>query len=139
MANRMAWASKRETTREEDMAYCLMGLFNVNMPLLYGEGMKAFLRLQLQILQQSDDESIFAWTQNCLLDGLLAPSPANFSNSFNVSRLEHTSRRPYAMTNKGLHIDLEVYHLPATDLFSKVAAFVTGPLIDISGRKVKSL
>jgi hypothetical protein len=69
VAKRMAWASKRKTTRQEDMAYCLMGLFDVNMPLLYGEGKKAFLRLQLEILQQSDDESIFAWAQNSRLAG----------------------------------------------------------------------
>jgi hypothetical protein len=57
----MPWAWKRETTREEDMTYCLLRLFDVNMPLLYGEGSeKAFLRLQLQILQDSHDESIFA-------------------------------------------------------------------------------
>jgi hypothetical protein len=120
VAKRMAWASKRKTTRQEDMAYCLMGLFDVNMPLLFGEGKKAFLRLQLQILQQSDDESIFAWRQNeKILTGLLAPSPANFGDSFNVSRLEYTSRRPYFMTNKGLHLDLEVYDLPIPN-FNKI-------------------
>jgi hypothetical protein len=47
VAQRMSWASERETTRTEDMAYCLLGLFGVNMPLLYGEGNKAFLRLQV--------------------------------------------------------------------------------------------
>jgi hypothetical protein len=42
------------------MICCLLGLFDINMPLLYGEGEeKAFLRLQLQILRQSDDWSIF--------------------------------------------------------------------------------
>lgn len=51
IANRMQWASNRETTRAEDLAYCLMGIFSVNMPLLYGEGMKAFLRLQEEILK----------------------------------------------------------------------------------------
>jgi hypothetical protein len=56
----MSWASKRETTRVEDTAYCLMGLFGVNMLPLYGEGRKAFMRLQLEILRMSDDESIFA-------------------------------------------------------------------------------
>lgn len=34
IAERMRWASQRKTTRDEDMAYCLMGIFNVNMPLL---------------------------------------------------------------------------------------------------------
>jgi len=35
---RMRWAVDRQTTREEDMAYCLLGIFGVFMPLLYGEG-----------------------------------------------------------------------------------------------------
>ena len=47
VAQRMSWASKRETTRTEDLAYCLLGIFGVNMPLLYGEGSNAFLRLQV--------------------------------------------------------------------------------------------
>lgn len=62
IAERMFWASKRITTRAEDVAYCLIGLFNVNMPLLYGEGVKSFTRLQQQIIAQSNDETIFAWT-----------------------------------------------------------------------------
>ena len=41
------WASKRETKRSEDGAYRLLGFFQVNMPLLYGEGTRAFYRLQL--------------------------------------------------------------------------------------------
>jgi hypothetical protein len=45
VAHRMSWAANRETTRTEDVAYCLMGIFDVNMPLLYGEGNKAFIRL----------------------------------------------------------------------------------------------
>ena len=48
VAQRMSWASERETTRKEDLAYCLLGIFGVNMPLLYGEGSKAFLRLQVK-------------------------------------------------------------------------------------------
>ena len=50
MATKMSWASKRQTSRVEDTAYCLLGLFNVNMPLLYGEGRKAFIRLQHEII-----------------------------------------------------------------------------------------
>ena len=57
-AQKMLWASKRRTTRVEDKAYRLMGIFGVNMPLLSGEGEGAFLRLQLEILSISDDESI---------------------------------------------------------------------------------
>lgn len=61
IAQRMSWASKRVTTRPEDVAYCLLGIFGINMPLLYGEGDKAFLRLQEEIIKTSDDHSIFAW------------------------------------------------------------------------------
>jgi hypothetical protein len=43
---RLSWAAKRVTTREEDAAYSLLGLFDLHMPLLYGEGRaKAFMRL----------------------------------------------------------------------------------------------
>ena len=61
VARRMSWASKRRTTRTEDIAYCLIGLFDVNMPLVYDEGRKAFLRQQQAIISQTDDESIFVW------------------------------------------------------------------------------
>lgn len=53
------WASRREATQIEDMAYSLLGIFDVNMPVLYGEGMKAFVRLQEEIMKRSHDLSIF--------------------------------------------------------------------------------
>lgn len=62
IARRMSWAADRKTTRSEDIAYCLMGIFDVNMPLLYGEGCsKAFIRLQEEIIKNSEDQSLFAW------------------------------------------------------------------------------
>ncbi|KAF8865534.1 HET-domain-containing protein [Acephala macrosclerotiorum] len=61
VAHKMSWAARRETTREEDMAYCLLGIFDVNMPMLYGEGMKAFERLQEEIIKSSNDLSIFSF------------------------------------------------------------------------------
>lgn len=62
IAQRMSWASRRKTKRQEDIAYCLMGIFDVNMPLIYGEGNRAFIRLQEEILKRVNDESIFAWS-----------------------------------------------------------------------------
>lgn len=112
IAQKMSWASKRETLREEDMAYSLMGLFNVHMPLLYGEGKHAFHRLQLEILKVSQDESIFAWTENkpyYIQRGLLARSPANFIHSGDVILGSEKRRTPYYMTNAGLQIDLVMY------------------------------
>ena len=57
----MAWASRRVTTRVEDEAYCLIGIFGVNMTPKYGERTGAFVRLQRAIIKQNPDQSIFAW------------------------------------------------------------------------------
>ncbi|KAF7197441.1 Vegetative incompatibility protein HET-E-1 [Pseudocercospora fuligena] len=87
VACRMSWASYRRTSRPEDIAYCLLGLFDVNMPLLYGEGdRKAFVRLQGAIISQIDDESVFAWksTDNETPRGLLADHPNEFATSGNI-------------------------------------------------------
>ncbi|KAI6104904.1 heterokaryon incompatibility protein-domain-containing protein, partial [Pisolithus croceorrhizus] len=61
VAQIMSWAANRKTTREEDRAYSLMGLFGVHMPMLYGEGRKAFRRLQLEVIREFSDHSILAW------------------------------------------------------------------------------
>ncbi|KAH9936733.1 HET-domain-containing protein [Epithele typhae] len=59
IATRISWAAHRETTRPEDAAYSLFGLFGVNMPTLYGEGRLAFSRLLMEISKTSRDPSIF--------------------------------------------------------------------------------
>ena len=119
IATRMSWASSRKTTRVEDVAYCLLGLFEVNMPLLYGEGEKAFQRLQHEILKDSDDESIFAWRNESLVhSGMLALSPADFSDSGHVVPKGIPRRTPIAMTNRGLRIDIEqhlAYRIPENE------------------------
>ncbi|KXJ86599.1 heterokaryon incompatibility protein-domain-containing protein, partial [Microdochium bolleyi] len=61
VACRLSWASRRRTSRIEDEAYCLLGILDVNMPLIYGEGGNAFTRLQQEVLQKHDDPSLFAW------------------------------------------------------------------------------
>ncbi|KAI6103976.1 heterokaryon incompatibility protein-domain-containing protein, partial [Pisolithus croceorrhizus] len=61
VAQIMSWAADRKTSRVEDRAYSLLGLFGVSMPMLYGEGKRAFQRIQLEIMRASNDHSIFAW------------------------------------------------------------------------------
>ncbi|EIW65323.1 HET-domain-containing protein, partial [Trametes versicolor FP-101664 SS1] len=61
VAERMAWAAERETTRVEDEAYCLMGIFGVRLPVIYGEGSQAFVRLQEEIMRRIPDQSLFLW------------------------------------------------------------------------------
>ena len=105
----MSWMSGRETSRGEDVAYSLLGLFDVNMPLLYGEGPeKAFLRLQQEIIKTTSDESIFVWTNNDLWSsGLLARSPAEFAKSGQISSAERTfDRPPCIFTNQGIEMPL---------------------------------
>ena len=109
----MSWASGRKTTRLEDMAYCLMGLFGVNMPLLYGEGQRAFIRLQEEIIKISDGHSIFAWKEDVGANsGILATSLAAFSDSGNIP-LEASSARgtldgAITLNNKGIHLKLRL-------------------------------
>ncbi|KAI1771048.1 HET-domain-containing protein [Hypoxylon cercidicola] len=114
VARRMSWAAKRVTTRPEDSAYCLMGIFSVNMPMLYGEGAeKAFIRLQEETMKESDDQSLFAWVNPSsppdAMEGLLASSPSFFSQSKSIVPYQDWEpRAPYAVTNRGLRIDLHL-------------------------------
>lgn len=62
IAQRMCWAADRETTRAEDRAYSLLGIFDISMPVIYGEGERAFLRLQQELLRVYSDQTIFAWS-----------------------------------------------------------------------------
>ena len=116
VAQRMSWASYRQTTRVEDRAYCLLGIFDIQMPLLYGEGEKAFIRLQEEILKTSDDYSLFAWKAvdtNSLpplkstYRGLLARSPIEFRDCRSVEREPTPCITPLSATAVGLHIELE--------------------------------
>ncbi|KAF2242355.1 HET-domain-containing protein, partial [Trematosphaeria pertusa] len=111
IAQRMSWAANRSTSRVEDVAYCLMGIFDVNMAMLYGEGEKAFLRLQEEIIRTSDDRSIFAWCDPTApfsaYRGVLAKHPSNFAQCKDVI-WSRTAHKPYNITNMGIHLDLQL-------------------------------
>ncbi|RDA83798.1 hypothetical protein CP532_4609 [Ophiocordyceps camponoti-leonardi (nom. inval.)] len=108
IAQRMSWAAKRETTRVEDRAYCLMGIFNINMPLMYGEGERAFIRLQEEIMKMSNDHSLFAWESSDARGGLLASSPAAFLSCGQVIPFSPfgTPKRPLTVGSEGVYVDL---------------------------------
>lgn len=114
VARRMSWAAKRETTRVEDRAYSLLGIFGLHMSPIYGEGENAFLRLQEEIIRTIPDQSIFAWGDGCTLRpsnerewamqecswfgtnsdehrSLLASSPTSFSHSSNIEPIASSS------------------------------------------------
>jgi hypothetical protein len=80
-AEKLSWVAHRNVTREEDEAYSLLGLFEVNMPLLYGEGReRAFVRLQEAIYNSTADHTLFLFRHSLHHDDqpLLADSPTRF-------------------------------------------------------------
>ncbi|KAI1387817.1 HET-domain-containing protein [Hypoxylon trugodes] len=123
VAKRMSWAARRLTTRAEDVAYCLLGLFDVNMPLLYGEGSaKAFIRLQEEIIRTTNDHTVFCWSRSSghvpeEWTSMLAPSPAAFRDAGEYVTIDAwEAPMPYSMTNLGLSIYLPVVYT-LTQLF----------------------
>jgi hypothetical protein len=128
VAQRMSWAADRKATRIEDVAYSLLGIFDVHMPLLYGEGNKAFIRLQEEIAKQYDDHSLFAWGMSARLNnidegpesvspaphymGFLAPEPEMFRPFRDVVSFQTGEGHAWSMTNKGIEISLPSLQAP---------------------------
>lgn len=106
IAQRMSWASKRRTQRLEDRAYSLMGIFGIHMPLIYGEGEQAFLRLQEEIMRISHDDSLFVWKSSDCRGGLLATSPEAFQESGDIVQFNPFNDRSTAFTinSRGIHL-----------------------------------
>ncbi|KAK4172638.1 heterokaryon incompatibility protein-domain-containing protein [Triangularia setosa] len=124
IADLMSWAANRQTTRPEDVAYCLLGVFGVKLPMIYGEGDNAFRRLQEEIILKSNDMTIFAWQHNNVgaspaqipasRSPLLAHSPDNFSRpnkneiitilSMNNAAMSASTNSEYIVKNKGFCI-----------------------------------
>jgi hypothetical protein len=104
IACRMSWAARRNTTRIEDLAYSLLGLFEVNMALLYGEGLQAFLRLQEELIRRSNDQSVFHWFSWDNTAGMFAAHPRSFLESSDVVYSGEISRVSYALSNRGMEL-----------------------------------
>lgn len=107
VAERMSWAADRKTTRVEDRAYSLLGLFNINMPMLYGEGTNAFRRLQEEIIKRTNDLTILAWRPESSgpphACPALAADPDSFRGASDVQR-SLLFEMPTSLTNRGLQL-----------------------------------
>jgi len=112
VATRISWIAKRQTTRIEDMSYSLLGILDINMPMVYGEGNSAFLRLQEEIIRKYNDLSIFAWTGAATASGFMPMLAANPS-SFTINRTDYYGRNStsqlgnrlgtqFSLTNQGI-------------------------------------
>ncbi|MCJ1241178.1 hypothetical protein MMC14_009182 [Varicellaria rhodocarpa] len=125
IARKMSWAANRKTTRIEDIAYCLLGIFGVNMPLLYGEGERAFTRLQEEIVKNSNDLSLLTWVskddRSTNIDrccGVFAEHPRYFKASGDSELRNDLKFTPdFTMTNKGLKIETPLVYSESEDLY----------------------
>lgn len=114
VAEKMKWLSSRETTRIEDMAYCAIGLFGIYMPLLYGEGSRAFQRVQELIITRLGDESIFFWGEGQKIGSrgsILASEAADFKREGRefrqrTYRVDLYWRPPSSISSQGLKVNL---------------------------------
>ncbi|KAF8961976.1 hypothetical protein BDZ97DRAFT_1166513 [Flammula alnicola] len=110
----LVWASKRQTTRIEDIAYCLIGLLDIPLSIAYGEGKMASYRLQVEILQRRHDMGLFAWQgKPSAYNSMLAEGPHCFSPLPILPVVTETQPGAdidtYTLTNRGLRIPLSVY------------------------------
>ena len=147
VARKMSWASRRKTTRLEDEAYCLLGIFGVHMSLLYGEGTRAFSRLQEAVLQETGDLSTLAWTDDsdscpspnkpCReFSGFFADAPSQFRRCSKIHlNQEDSIYRDVMFTTRGIRLKASLAHLysgrrdhhqPVLDLLCKDGATSIG-------------
>ena len=130
IAQRLGWASRRQTSRVEDEAYCLLGIFNINMPLIYGEGRMAFARLQEEIIKRSTDQSILAWEVHYSFAptrSVLASSPRHFPRILDQeSETVMQDHDHYTITNKGLLLRADLRVLTT---YGRVLT-IYGPTVD---------
>ncbi|KAK4498813.1 hypothetical protein PRZ48_009323 [Zasmidium cellare] len=133
ISQKMHWASNRVTTRIEDQAYSLLVIFDVSLAVIYGEGERAFQRLQEELLRVYSDHTIFAWGYEVQPGSgnseqkpsrrappdpsdLLAKSPADFSDV--ACRALTSSRRgerqrEYEVSGRCIKFTLPVFGAPA--------------------------
>ena len=121
ISQKMYWASNRRTTRIEDRAYSLIGLFDISLPIIYGEGDRAFRRLQEEIIRVTFDHTIFAWELRGNCSGLLASSPDAFAASADVKKMSvahyvklfniKNHNIDYSISNFGLEIQMPHFTL----------------------------
>ncbi|KAJ4168311.1 hypothetical protein NW754_013645 [Fusarium falciforme] len=130
VAQRMSWAAKRKTSRKEDSAYCLLGIFDVTMPMIYGEGDRAFSRLQQEIMNITSDHSILTWgldtteytpskSAGAISAGILATAPSDFANCGRIvlRKQDATPANTFDISSGRLRMHLSIHTTSAGETF----------------------
>ena len=144
VSKRMSWTARRVTTREEDRAYSLLGLFGIHMPTIYGEGRNAFFRLQEEILKQIPDDTLFTWGRRFLVrkvshlqcleqqlppwrdayNSLFASSPSDFAHTSDFRPISYTT----LLQRLGL-VDDKAQQVPPTYTMTRFGVRAEIPLL----------
>ncbi|KAG1866493.1 hypothetical protein DFJ58DRAFT_138311 [Suillus subalutaceus] len=107
---RMTWAARRKTTRVEDVAYSLMGMFDVSLQIAYGGGDRAFCRL-IEVIMQAGDPSVLNWKGDAArhhTSHAIPKSPQSFI-AYQSLELEGSGRLEMTMTSLGLRVPLVIF------------------------------
>ena len=135
VSEKMRWASQRTTSRIEDMAYSLLGLFDVAIPIAYGDGPRAFFKLMSAIAEQCTEPDFFAWAGKPSQWSLAIPSsPQCYAPSSSKSDLGTPSNAlgdpEYELTKLGLRTRLVLvptYCEPLEQTDAQTARFLLTP------------
>lgn len=119
VSRRMQWAAKRQVTRQEDIAYSLMGIFSVSMSTAYGEGAeRAFIRLVKEILNGGTStvldlmnygygpEYPVSRTLTLRTSSLIAPGPERYLWRAEEDIQWHRPLKPVILTQLGLRVSV---------------------------------
>ena len=129
VARKMSWAASRTTTRVEDEAYSLMGIFGVTIPISYGEGRYAFIRLQEEIVKHCPDQTIFAWGRDLDPSELMFAPPGHVdgtSNNLSVSQPSLNINRDEYLLASGPR------HFKQSSTFRRLSQGAFAELLDLS-------
>ncbi|KAF8549355.1 hypothetical protein OG21DRAFT_606102 [Imleria badia] len=128
---KMMWASNRTTTRVEDLAYSLIGIFDVSLTIAYGEGQRSFHRLMEAIINRCGEWEIMAWAGRPSADSAALPeSPrcykalgeaqatveSGVSGDNKLAQRAWRGDRNFIMTKQGLQFKLLIVDLPSSSM-----------------------
>lgn len=116
VAEVMTWSAKRKTTRMEDRAYALLGLFNITIPIAYGEGHRAFYRLMVALANECRTPAFFAWAgRHSDYSNALPASSACYArlgpDAQDVVRRGDTGHPSYEVTKLGVVVKFLVFRV----------------------------
>lgn len=158
---KMTWMAPRKTTRVEDIAYSLIGIFDITMPISYGEGAWAFHRLMEVIAQRGFDPGFFAWCgAHSPYSFALPASPSCYQldpprasllqlRGFEASSEVRSGDPSYKMTKTGLKVKVLVVYVDESNPFTPIDTYVlpaklqlaiplTTPSMDLTPARLRS-